>query len=187
MSGGLPEAFADVSDLAAALIKLDKEMTALGAPDRLRAQHALGLVLRFLQSALPQHVPDSLVKLLGALVSLDVGIVLPLLQPEPRAQRDPSGYVSVKAAAAATVQLLMNTGVPLEDAARKVAALLRNKIPLGYHRTIEDWQTVRAWRYAAQQDAGLLGEVYKGWLREALASPHTAESMLAEALVYNDK
>jgi hypothetical protein len=151
--------------------------------DRERAKCALGFVIEFLgQVCATSGVPAPLIKLQNALNDLDRGVVVPMFRTELGNKGDPSLHVRAKGAAAATMTLLMATGIKRKEAARQVSAQLRcAKMSFGDRRTSEDWQTVAAWRDHAvkaiksKSEDDLLGESYKGWLSDVIVPPPTNE------------
>jgi hypothetical protein len=105
-----------------------------------------------------------------------------MMQVEQGSRSDPSGRTVLKGAAAATMSLLMETKVPREQAARRVAAQLkRGGITFGDSRHSEPWQTVAGWRAQAvkaikskSEDSGL-GLAYQDWLTELFVPPPADE------------
>jgi hypothetical protein len=120
--------------------------------DQERAYAALAEVLRtlYLVDDLleDRFVADPLLKLLSALRDLDRGVIVPMLQAKQRTNSDSSERKRLKDVAAATMSLLMETGVPRIEAAKQVATQLRRGgVTFGDpQRSSEPWRTVAAWR-----------------------------------------
>jgi hypothetical protein len=149
--------------------------------DRLKALFALDFVITFIMGVCPRDgLPTPLIKLRTALLDLEQGVAVPMLQAEQRNTSDPIGRTLLKGAAAATMSLLMKNGCRREEAARQVAAeLRRGGMTFGDRRNREPWRTVADWRDQAVKAAksksenSILALGYDGWLKKVIIPPPT--------------
>jgi hypothetical protein len=178
------EELAPFVEIYRAAIDLLKHLDALShvagdASDRSKAQAALDFVTTFITRLSKRDgLQTPLLKLSSALYDVDRGVVVPMLQAEQRTNSDPCGRTMLKGVAAATMSLLMKTGVPRIDAARQVAnQLYRGGMTFGDRRTSEPWRSVAAWRDQAikaiksKSVDNVLAEAYEGWLTEVIVPP----------------
>jgi hypothetical protein len=149
---------------------------------RLGAIEALNTVAQFLlyfEGTTDLRQP--FIALLNALVSLNDGQVLPLLEPYRRPSRPPASAVrqNVQAMAAITVHRLRETGLNINEAYEKVAQVCREagvkpgrsgKDSLGQEPEITA-RTVRFWCEKIEEDVGRHSEAAKAFDR-LRQSPH---------------
>jgi hypothetical protein len=115
-------------------------------------QAALSAVIEFVEKIDPVEgtsICGPLKLVLEALTELEFGRVTPLVTPAKSGagrQRDRMARVAMKGMAAADISALMKLGLSREDAAKKVAAKLReNKVKIPGKRVLS-WRTIAQWR-----------------------------------------
>jgi hypothetical protein len=103
------------------------------------------------------HIP--IVRLQDALAGLEQNRREPILKPIPRSGRAPSSgaYASLKGHAAATVQLLVQVGLTLDDARREVATVLSPLVRPDRGKGAVTATTVRTWSSEVSSDVGRHG------------------------------
>jgi hypothetical protein len=154
------------------------------------ALNAVVQFLLFFEDSIDHRQP--LIALLNALVSLDGGEVLPLLEPRRRSGQSPASAVreNVTAMAAVTVHRLCETGLGRKEARELVARAFRKagvKAARGRNPQVTA-RTVRGWCEKIAEDVGRHSEAAKAFDRqrqsqtpEAQAIAQAIESKGAEA------
>ena len=117
---------------------------------------ALQTVIQF-TNAIPRWESQSLslplTALLSALHDLNVGRVLPMLEPKKGVdnRKPDAGFRKVQRAVASfCIDQLVAAGMKVEQASKFVTSLLRKgRMPIGGRSDSPAWRTVRGWRYDA--------------------------------------
>jgi hypothetical protein len=137
--------------------------------DRERAIIAIDIVIEFITRVVDKRDLLPFIKLRSALADLDRGVAVPMLQTKQRTNSDPSGRTVLKSMAAATMSLLMQTGVPRKESAKQVATQLTNGgMTFGDRRNSEPWRSVAAWRDQAVKASWPYYISYRRWLTNQL-------------------
>jgi hypothetical protein len=120
--------------------------------------------------------PLPIVKLRHALRDLDRGVTVPMLRTAQHNRSDSTVRMFVKSAAAATMSMLMQTGLDRMESAKLVATCLRQGgMHLGDRRSREPWRTVAAWRdravKATKSTYDRFGNFYEYWSSTVITPP----------------